>query len=104
MRMPNKEPDRQDAAPLRDRVPHLQAIEDLGFLCEHDALAGIALIIAERRRRVERKLGITGGRPAQTLPELAGVDLAGAGALAAAHLDGLLREQDTTPIVDFRHD
>jgi hypothetical protein len=73
---------------------YLQAIEDLDFLHEHDAFAGLAAIIAERRRRVETRLGIPASRPPAAGLYKAGVDLVGAGALAAAHLDQLIREQD----------
>jgi hypothetical protein len=71
-----------------------QAVEDLGFLFEHEAGSGIAVIIAERRRRVEAALHIPAGRSPRAGLEKAGVDLAGAGALAAAHLDQLLRKQN----------
>lgn len=97
-------------------MPFKEMIRDLSWLDDHDALEGLAEIVAERRRQVskgydaahddhhtpgqlahmaELRLGsVTGWQrlPGAAVPVSAG-DIAGAGALCAALLDRLRRPQ-----------
>lgn len=62
-----------------------QAIADLGYLGSHGALAGVAAVIAERRRQVERGDGPPGEYAAESALNFG--ESARAGALCAAEID-----------------